>query len=218
MKNILSRVVGIKNSIVSSINSGTKQLTDAVKKKVAILTTAIVLGTSTNAMASDWHKADVSGMGPQAFAEQHFGTSEWKNLVDTSGKAIKNPNTDFILGREYTIKDEQIPLVLERKAEPPKKVTKKVSATRDKARATAKKPEKKNAVTTKAKKTSKPSVKNKKTPVQTKNTKEEPSKFANITYYEMLSLPGFDIHFPTYYKSIEQRESAGNQFARNDAR
>lgn len=217
MKNILSRAVGIKNSIVSSINSGAKQVTDAVKKRVAILTTAVVLGTSANAMASDWHKADVSGMGPQAFAEQHFGTKEWQSLVDTSGKSIKNPNTDFILGREYTIKDEQTPLVLERKAEPPKEEVKKVSTTKDRARATTKKPEKKNTVTTKAKKTSKPGGKNKKAPVQTKHT-EENSKFANITYHEMLSLPGFDIHFPTYYKSIEQHESAGNQFARNDAK
>lgn len=106
MRNFLSRATELKNSLVSKVTTGTNKIIESVKKKVGVLTTAVVLGTSANAMAADWHKVTVPGMGPQAFAEKHFGTKEWQNLVDRKGNSVIVPETDLILGKEYTIKTE----------------------------------------------------------------------------------------------------------------
>lgn len=107
MKNFFSKLShgldGIKNQVTSK---GTT-LMDTVKKKVLALTAATALGVSQPAIASDWHKVDTPGIGPQEFSQKNFGTKEWQNLVDRDGKRVKNPATDLVLGREYTLQPEK---------------------------------------------------------------------------------------------------------------
>ncbi len=91
-----------------------------IKNKVAMLSTAAVVGISQPAIAAEWHKVDTPGIGPRAFAEKNFGTSEWKdNLVcrqvgkdgeKSAEKLVTNPKTDVPYRGECTIK-QPIPAI-----------------------------------------------------------------------------------------------------------
>ena len=58
-------------------------------------------------MAADWKKVETPGIGPRAFAQQNFGTKEWKNLIGEDGTRINNPATDLKFGKKYTIEAKE---------------------------------------------------------------------------------------------------------------
>lgn len=104
MKNIFSKISSYTKNISSFAKEKIDSISHSTKAKIWTILTAWFLWVSSQVQASDnWIKVETPWIGPKQFSEKYFGTSDWKLLKDRKGNFIVNPNTDFILGREYTI-------------------------------------------------------------------------------------------------------------------
>ena len=90
----------------SSKASKTTSLLEKVRSRFgAIFAGAFLATAASNAVADSntWIQASTPGMGPAEFAKKHFGSSNWKYLKDEDGNYVLDARRDFILGKKYTL-------------------------------------------------------------------------------------------------------------------
>lgn len=104
MKNIISSFKSTFKNVSNVVKNSIDSLRFWTKAKVWAVLAAWVIWLSSTASASEnWVMVDKAGMWPWEFSQKYFWTSNWKLLRDRDWNLIKNPRTDFILWREYTI-------------------------------------------------------------------------------------------------------------------
>ena len=107
MKNLFSGLRSFVEKQETTLSQKIQTLKSSVRNKVLALTGGIIIWASSPAMAADWKKVETAGIGPREFAMQNFQTENWRQLTDRNGNTVRNPSTDLILGREYTLQSKK---------------------------------------------------------------------------------------------------------------